>query len=114
MTDEEWDDRTSRTPLSFCYRCGERMDAATAVENGTKPSPGAFSICAYCGAILVFDAELRLRRATFDELEQLRKESPTTAEIVSRSASFFRTRGSPLSERLRRENPLARARKGEA
>lgn len=51
------DSRSGVTPSS-CPRCDKRLDAATYIKEGQTvlPKEGDFSLCMYCGQILVFDA----------------------------------------------------------
>lgn len=48
------------------------LDAATELEGEGSPTPGAISMCMYCGAIAVFADDLKLRKATRLELDELR------------------------------------------
>lgn len=61
-------------PKCACPYCGHELDAATAVtEEGAAPSPGDFSVCAYCGLVLVFRADLKVRWATAVEAAEMRR-----------------------------------------
>lgn len=52
-----------------CPSCGANLDASSAVDSKPRPpEPGDFSICAYCGDILVYDAQTRLRSAELNDL----------------------------------------------
>jgi hypothetical protein len=59
--------KTTRTPPNLCLECGKVVDSATNVEN-QRPSPGMFAICFYCGHVMAFDAALRLRPLTDEEM----------------------------------------------
>lgn len=39
---------------TFCVECGERLDAASALDDGSGPCVDDFTLCLYCGALLVF------------------------------------------------------------
>lgn len=72
------DDEATRLPTSACPTCGYEMDSASSVGRKATPKPGDFSLCMRCGAVLRFDAELRLEPATSDELTELDEEGRTT------------------------------------
>lgn len=57
----------------FCRRCGEKLDANTGVEEGTRPEPGSVSICGYCGTLSLYDDGLRLRAPTPEERLELQR-----------------------------------------
>lgn len=62
---------TYRLPPALCPECGAAMDAHTPMADGTKarkPQPGDLGICFECGISLVFDDDLRLRKATEEDL----------------------------------------------
>lgn len=50
---------------SLCPGCGGLLDgvAQQISDDGGRPEPGDLSVCASCGTMLVFDAELRQRAA---------------------------------------------------
>lgn len=51
-----------------CPNCASKLDAATSARlDDAHPKEGDFSLCAYCGSILVFRADLTLRNATTRE-----------------------------------------------
>lgn len=54
--------KSHRTPVSFCLRCGHTLDAATCISRaGAKPRAFDVTVCVGCGAILQFDATMRLQ-----------------------------------------------------
>jgi hypothetical protein len=59
---------TSRTPTNACLDCGGQSDAATSLEHGKKPSPGAITICIRCSHIMAYDNRLRLRELNDEEM----------------------------------------------
>lgn len=63
--------RTTTTPTSRCPACGYVIDRASSVEGDATPTPGDFSVCMDCGAVLRFDAALRVRLASGDEVAAL-------------------------------------------
>lgn len=55
---------THQTKQVLCPECGYGVDSATNAEDSTDaPRPGDFSICLYCGTILVFTEDLSLRKS---------------------------------------------------
>ena len=51
--------KVTRLPLRLCPECGEELDACTGVADPTgPPSPGDLTMCGYCAALMVFDADL--------------------------------------------------------
>jgi hypothetical protein len=58
-----------------CPYCGEHMTGARAADKSSKPQKGAFSVCARCGEIAIFQADLSLRKVTDNELQSL-QDSP--------------------------------------
>jgi hypothetical protein len=73
--------RNTRVPQSACPFCFARLDAATSIR-GFVPTPGSYSICLDCGRLLVFTADLELRKPTMEE--HLEVESSTEFAIVNR------------------------------
>jgi hypothetical protein len=62
---------TTRTPAALCWHCDRMLDAASALEDHRDPVPGDVSLCMYCGAVAVFDDQLRLGRPTKEFLDDL-------------------------------------------
>jgi hypothetical protein len=50
-----------------CPSCGARLTGVTPIDGRLGPSAGDASICAYCAAVLVFEADLSLRCALPEE-----------------------------------------------
>lgn len=59
-----------------CWGCNRNNDAVTAVNGTRGPDEGSFTICFYCGMIHRFDANLIIRKATDEELEELKADIP--------------------------------------
>ena len=68
-----------------CPACKAVIDAATAVESGTTPSHGDFTVCYGCKMILAFDRFMPngLRMAGDDEIQAHAKQEPEINEKVS-------------------------------
>lgn len=51
-----------------CRKCKTTLETTTALDSKTPaPTPGSLSICWYCGALALFDQDLKLRELTADE-----------------------------------------------
>lgn len=57
---------------SLCPNCGDMLDAATHTSGdfSVQPSMGDASMCLNCGAILIFDKNMQLRRAVDADLDR--------------------------------------------
>lgn len=62
-----------RTKPDRCPDCGKTIDAAgnASLDETGPPSPGDWSLCFACSAVLVFDENLRVRRPTLAEQAEL-------------------------------------------
>ena len=64
----------SRYPTPYadarCPACGAQLDAGLALQENRTPTPGAVSICAYCGTLGIFTDD-DLRHPDEDEMRQL-------------------------------------------
>lgn len=76
--------RNTYTPPTPCPECGYVLLRATG-EGEKVPHPGAISICAECYALLMFDADLSLRRWTEEE----RAEIMANAEMCAKLAYYI-------------------------
>ena len=47
------------------------MDAVTPGDDEAQPSPGDYSLCLNCAAILVFEKNMRVRLVTMAEMETM-------------------------------------------
>jgi len=59
-----------RVPHSSCLACGHKLDTATD-PSGAMPKKGDVSICLYCGHLMVFKSNGKLRNPTGDEIVEL-------------------------------------------
>lgn len=75
------------TRPSKCPDCGMVTDAASNADKGetAQPRPGDYSICFDCTALLVFDANLRLRFPTPTERAAA---PPETVSAIAKLALF--------------------------
>lgn len=98
---------TDHTPVTLCWHCDRPLDAATSIDDKGQeqhPSPGAVSLCLYCGAVAFFEADLRLRAPTEEELNELSKDEAFRHQYVNfswarqyvmRKESLLRDRDDP-------------------
>lgn len=52
---------------SKCLSCGIENDVATSVDGDCSPEPGDVTVCFYCGHIMAYDDDLKLRELTREE-----------------------------------------------
>jgi len=50
--------------IDKCLACGVQVDAVTAAFGDHTPTPGDMTLCLYCGHIMAFANDLRLRELT--------------------------------------------------
>jgi acetyl-CoA carboxylase beta subunit len=58
-------------PQSPCLNCGKLLDGATCIDNDSMPDPGDVTICIYCGHLMMFDAQMRLRDLSDEKVRQV-------------------------------------------
>lgn len=61
-------------PETKCFSCGQPNDAATNVLGKDGPDAGDVTICMYCGALAIFNADKTLRELTGKELIEVMKD----------------------------------------
>lgn len=59
--------RKRRTAPQLCLECGELVTAASGVFADMTPTEGDATLCAYCGCLMIFTADGKLRRPTVIE-----------------------------------------------
>lgn len=59
--------------MQYCAGCGKQNDAHSSISEDAKPEHGALSICAYCGQVNTFDANLKLQKISQEEWNDLKK-----------------------------------------
>lgn len=57
-------------PQEPCPGCGAPLRAATGLNGDGRPSPGDFSVCAYCQTVVRVDGGARYVPATAAEIER--------------------------------------------
>jgi hypothetical protein len=90
--------RSGRAPDAKCPDCQAELSGVTGASPNpahNKPHPGAPTVCAYCGAVLVFDSDVRPRKPTPEMEMRLREEYPLIARLSAdvRSGLFCRRAG---------------------
>jgi len=87
------------TPIDCCPECGYFFDHATEIEgSGAQPTPGAFTICLQCAALLRYQLDMRTALATEAELSLL---EPGQQRMIERARQLIRSRSRPLSSQRR-------------
>lgn len=61
-------------PKAHCPVCNATLDAASPSQNVPEPEPGDVSVCFYCTAFLVFNAEMIPESLSDSELNSLDSE----------------------------------------
>lgn len=97
--------RSQRARKSTCPECQSELTGVTAASPNQKnldPYAGAPTICCYCGALLVFDAQLMVRQPTPELAARLLEQYPLARRIrADIIAGMF-------SNRASNENPTKR------
>lgn len=83
---------TTATPRVLCGTCGYLFTNSTGVTSDTAPEAGDFSICINCGAVLIFDRDLRLRIATEAEITEVMQDEEAR-RAIQRAQTFIAKRG---------------------
>lgn len=78
---------------SRCPQCDYKLTAATIAHGADqKPEEGDSSLCANCGQILIYRADLSLRKPVAAEVRSLMEDSNAWATI-EKAQMFIRKRG---------------------
>ncbi len=70
--------KTTRVPASVCPVCGKANNAASNGQD--RPKPNDVSICWYCGHLMIFADDLKLRQPTVAEVAELSRH-PTVMQM---------------------------------
>lgn len=66
---------------NICFKCHNQLDAATQLQDHS-PEEGDLNICAYCGNVAKYDADLRLVQVSDIELEIIFEQEPMLREQI--------------------------------
>lgn len=66
---------TFRMPEQACPCCAYKLDAASSIWTEDRPTPGDYTVCLKCRAILRWDYAMRIYEANGEELRQLDMET---------------------------------------
>jgi hypothetical protein len=83
---------SQHVPVSHCLECGKSLDAATGADHDHKVTPGSLSLCVYCGALMIFGNDMRLRQITDAERFDIQADRHTM-DLLRRASAlihFFR------------------------
>ena len=70
-------------PVTLCWHCDRALDDASGIdEEFAKPEAGAVSLCMYCGTVAIFEHDMRLRKPTEKELDDLGKDKEFRQKYV--------------------------------
>ena len=84
--------RTSRIVTSRCPNCGHLLEAVTGASVGSdegelpeapKPSPGDYTICAYCATLLKFDANMDQQIVPAEEVERACRQNELLSKVLT-------------------------------
>lgn len=91
---------TTITAPQSCPKCKYRLEAHTPVEsdNDYTPEEGSLSVCLNCGEILTFDADLKLRKTTQEELIELKENDNESYQLITK-ASYVIKEKEPLKKK---------------
>jgi len=70
---------------AVCPNCNKGADGYTQTEPDTKPKTGDVAICAYCGAIGLYEVDVDyvyIRRPSMDEMKVLLEQIPDLPKQV--------------------------------
>ena len=78
-----------------CAFCGKTLDATSGID-APRPEEGDFSLCFYCGFLMVFSEGDALRAATAKEREDFAAHSPREYELSKRLRRIYPAKRSAL------------------
>jgi len=88
---------TSETIRTWCPQCFSVLSATSCMTAEAKPEPGDFTVCAYCAAVLRFNAKMDLE---ISELAEIPVHSRLAfAQVVQKIKEFpmpKREKGNPF------------------
>jgi hypothetical protein len=58
-------------PECRCLACHHKLNAGFVQSTGKVPKPNTMTICAYCGAVMMFADDLAVRGLNWDEMDAL-------------------------------------------
>lgn len=76
---------------SRCIRCDAKLDATTGVMSDI-PKEGDISICSYCGKVMIFTNDKKLRAATDEEMKDFKEVAPYEFFVTERISGWFEAR----------------------
>lgn len=80
-------------PRSTCPQCRYKLNSATNMHGGRKePDEGCLSVCLNCGQLLIYGADLTLRRCSSSEIAELMKDRDVW-RTIELAQDFIRKRG---------------------
>lgn len=84
---------TTRFAACPCPHCGHFNDAATNFYADVRPKSGSIAICFKCGAVSLYtDAHGRMRKATPEEMQEMRADAELWTLIVRHKSALLLAR----------------------
>ena len=78
-------------PDAKCYECGAAINRASGMDDpGSMPDPGCVVVCSQCGAIAVFDDELRPVKPPEKDLDEIRNNDAVMGIVAAVKAAVER------------------------
>lgn len=76
---------------NICSNCHHAIESNTEVGGDSHlPTPGAISICFYCGQVCVFNDDLSLRKITEEEMDDLRANDHAVYKLIMEAVEAIR------------------------
>jgi hypothetical protein len=62
---------TASIEPNLCLNCNKELDSVTGIDNTELPKEGSITICLDCGHIMAFDAHIKFRELTDEEMIEI-------------------------------------------
>ena len=77
---------STRLPAQPCPNCSHKLDAATPVGKDIHiPKPNDYTVCINCQQILQFDADMKLQKRKFNDVNDACKEEIVRVIVTMRT-----------------------------
>jgi hypothetical protein len=77
--------RDVKMPDVLCPQCGYHLDAASGMDNNSRPSKDDFAVCIGCATVCCFTDDFKLRIATADDFKTISPENRLSIFIAVHS-----------------------------
>lgn len=82
--------RIFETTERTCPACGKRLNRVAAVDGDRAPAEGDLSVCAHCGELLQFGAQMRMQRLTKEKFDELPRDCQEALKTAQRMAPDYK------------------------